>query len=85
MTQKIDYFFGLGSPWAYLGLDAFTALAKAHGAEIVPHLIPLIEENGGIYSRNRPPRAPRLLVHRPQTLGQSQGCGAGIFWQGGTF
>lgn len=55
MTQKIDYFFGLGSPWAYLGLDAFTALATTHGAAIVPHVIPLIEENGGIYSRNRPP------------------------------
>jgi 2-hydroxychromene-2-carboxylate isomerase len=57
MTQKIDYFFGIGSPWAYIGLEAFAALAKAHGAVIEPHAIPLIEENGGIYSRNRP--APR--------------------------
>lgn len=55
MTQKIDYFFGLGSPWAYVGLDAFEALARAQGAEIVPHVIGLIEENGGIYSKNRPP------------------------------
>lgn len=55
MTQKIDYFFGLGSPWAYIGLDAFTTLARAQGAEIVPHIVPLIEENGGISSRNRPP------------------------------
>ena len=55
MTQKtIEYFFGMGSPWAYLGLEAFTALAKAHAAQIVPHVIPLIEENGGIYSRDRP-------------------------------
>ncbi|MES2435975.1 MAG: DsbA family protein [Pseudomonadota bacterium] len=56
MAQKIDYFFGLGSPWAYLGLDAFTTIAAVHGAEIIPHVIPLIEENGGIYSRNRPPQ-----------------------------
>lgn len=55
MTQRIDYFFGLGSPWAYVGFDAFVALARAQGAEIVPHVIALIEENGGIYSRNRPP------------------------------
>lgn len=55
MTQRIDYFFGLGSPWAYIGLEPFVALARAQGAEIVPHAIPLIEENGGIYSRNRPP------------------------------
>lgn len=54
MTQKIDYFFGLGSPWAYLGLDAFEALARAQGAVIEPHVTGLIEENGGIYSRNRP-------------------------------
>lgn len=29
-------------------------LAKEQGATIRPHVIPLIEENGGIYSRNRP-------------------------------
>lgn len=54
MTQQIDYFFSLGSPWAYIGLDTFTELADAHGAHIVPHLVPLITENGGIYSRDRP-------------------------------
>lgn len=54
MTQKIDYFFGVGSPWAYLGLDPFVALAERFGAEIEPHVIPLIEENGGVYSRDRP-------------------------------
>jgi len=55
MTQRIDYFFGLGSPWAYVGFDAFVVLVRAQGAEVVPHVIGLIEENGGIYSRNRPP------------------------------
>lgn len=54
MTKTIDYFFGLGSPWAYIGLESFVALARAHGATIRPHVIPLIEANGGIYSRNRP-------------------------------
>lgn len=54
MTQQIDYFFSLGSPWAYVGLDSFTTLAEAHGAHIVPHLVPLIAENGGISSRDRP-------------------------------
>lgn len=55
MTHRIDYFFGLGSPWAYVGFDAFVAIARTHEAEIVPHVTGLIEENGGIYSRNRPP------------------------------
>lgn len=54
MTQRIDYFFNLGSPWAYLGLEPFLALTRSVGAEVEPHVIPLIEENGGIYSRNRP-------------------------------
>lgn len=54
MTQKIDYFFGLGSPWAYVGLEAFIKVAQAQGAAIEPHVIGLITENGGIYSRDRP-------------------------------
>jgi 2-hydroxychromene-2-carboxylate isomerase len=54
MTKTIDYFFGIGSPWSYIGLEPFTALAARHGATIRPHVISLIEENGGIYSRNRP-------------------------------
>ncbi|CUX61819.1 MULTISPECIES: 2-hydroxychromene-2-carboxylate isomerase [Agrobacterium tumefaciens complex] len=54
MTKTIDYFFSIGSPWAFIGLEPFAALAKEQGAAIRPHVIPLIEENGGIYSRNRP-------------------------------
>ncbi|NWJ27491.1 DsbA family protein [Rhizobium sp. RM] len=54
MTKTIDYFFSVGSPWAYIGLEAFAALAREQGATIRPHVIPLIEDNGGIYSRNRP-------------------------------
>ncbi|OLP57297.1 2-hydroxychromene-2-carboxylate isomerase [Rhizobium rhizosphaerae] len=54
MTKTIDYFFSIGSPWAFIGLEAFAALAARQGAAIRPHVIPLIEENGGIYSRNRP-------------------------------
>ncbi|OJY78611.1 MULTISPECIES: DsbA family protein [unclassified Rhizobium] len=54
MTKTIDYFFGIGSPWAYIGLDAFVEVAARSGAEIRPYLIPLIVENGAIYSRDRP-------------------------------
>jgi len=53
MTQ-IDYFFGLGSPWAYVGLEPFIDLTQRHRATVVPHVIGLIAENGGIYSRDRP-------------------------------
>ncbi len=54
MTKTIDYFFSIGSPCAFIGLEPFAVLAKEQGATIRPHVIPLIEENGGIYSRNRP-------------------------------
>ncbi len=54
MSKTIDYFFGVGSPWAFLGLEPFAALAKEHDAVIRPFVIPLIEDNGAIYSRNRP-------------------------------
>lgn len=54
MTKTIDYFFGVGSPWAFIGLESFAALASRHEAAIRPFVIPLIEDNGGIYSRNRP-------------------------------
>ncbi|WJR65055.1 DsbA family protein [Neorhizobium sp. CSC1952] len=54
MTKTIDYFFGIGSPWSYIGLAPFTELAFENGATIRPYVIPLIEDNGAIYSRNRP-------------------------------
>lgn len=54
MTKTIDYFFSIGSPWSYIGLDVFTDLALRNGIEIRPFLATVIEENGGIFSRNRP-------------------------------
>ncbi|WP_113177014.1 2-hydroxychromene-2-carboxylate isomerase [Rhizobium sp.] len=54
MTKTIDYFFGVGSPWAFIGLVPFAELAAKQNAVIKPYVIPLIEDNGGIYSRNRP-------------------------------
>lgn len=54
MTKSIDYFFSIGSPWSFIGLEAFAALARRHAAEITPYLATVVEENGGIFSRNRP-------------------------------
>lgn len=54
MTKTIDYFFGIGSPWAFIGLEPFGALAARFSVEIRPFIIPLVEENGAISSRNRP-------------------------------
>lgn len=54
MTKTVDYFFSIGSPWAYLGFDTFVDLAARNAIEIKPYLTTVIEENGGIFSRNRP-------------------------------
>lgn len=54
MTRVIDYFFSIGSPWSYIGFDTFIELAARSGAEITPYLTTVLEENGGIFSRNRP-------------------------------
>lgn len=54
MTKIVEYFFSVGSPWSYIGFDAFVDLAENNGVEIRPYLTTVVEENGGIFSRNRP-------------------------------
>lgn len=54
MTKTIEYFFSIGSPWSYIRFDAFVDLAEKNGVEIKPYLTTVVEENGGIFSRNRP-------------------------------
>ncbi|AOF92730.1 DsbA family protein [Sinorhizobium sp. RAC02] len=54
MTKTVDYFFSIGSPWSHLGFDTFVDLAARSGTRIRPYLTTVIEENGGIFSRNRP-------------------------------
>ncbi|MBX4904797.1 2-hydroxychromene-2-carboxylate isomerase [Rhizobium bangladeshense] len=54
MTKTVEYFFSIGSPWSYIGFDAFTELAAKNDVVITPFLTTVVEENGGIFSRNRP-------------------------------
>jgi len=54
VTKSIDYFFSIGSPWSFIGLETLAALARRHEAEITPYLATVVEENGGILSRNKP-------------------------------
>jgi 2-hydroxychromene-2-carboxylate isomerase len=54
MSKAVDYYFSISSPWAYLGLDRFKALAAEHDLTIEPYLITIIETNGAIPSKNRP-------------------------------
>jgi 2-hydroxychromene-2-carboxylate isomerase len=54
LTRTIDYFFSIGSPWSFIGLDTFIELVRKNGLEIRPYLTTVVEENGGILARNRP-------------------------------
>ncbi|MGG7538595.1 2-hydroxychromene-2-carboxylate isomerase [Rhizobium sp. 12,4] len=54
MTKTVEYFFSIGSPWSYIGFNAFTELAAQNDVLITPYLTTVVEENGGIFSRNRP-------------------------------
>lgn len=54
MSETILYFHSLSSPWAYLGAQRLYAIARKHGAEIIPKPIFVQEENGGIPLRSRP-------------------------------
>jgi 2-hydroxychromene-2-carboxylate isomerase len=58
MTRQIDYLFTLLSPWAYLGSDAFHAIAQKHGANIRYRPVMLGEvfsETGGLPLAKRHP------------------------------
>lgn len=47
-------FYGISSPWAYLGAERLAALADKHGARLVHRPIRVIQANGGIPLRTRP-------------------------------
>ncbi len=58
---EILVFYGISSPWAYLGTPQLWAIAKKHGARIVLRPIRVIEANGGIPLRTR--AQPRQDYH----------------------
>jgi 2-hydroxychromene-2-carboxylate isomerase len=69
MTRTIDYYFATMSPWSYLGHDRVVALAKAHGARLVPKPVNLgqvFPVSGGLPLAKRAPQrqAYRLVELR---------------------
>ncbi|KAJ4396233.1 hypothetical protein N0V93_000452 [Gnomoniopsis smithogilvyi] len=47
-------FYGISSPWAYLGAERLAGIAKKHNAKLVHRPIRVIQANGGIPLRTRP-------------------------------
>ena len=66
MTEIVDYYFATVSPYAYLGHDRFTAIAKKHGAMVAVKPINLGEVfpvSGGLpLSKRAPQRQAYRLV-----------------------
>lgn len=57
MPARIDYFFSLVSPYAYLGHAAFLAVASRHGAKVVPRPVKMLDvfrAAGGVPVGQRP-------------------------------
>lgn len=47
-------FYGVSSPWAYLGAERLVSIAKQRGVRLVHRPIRVIQANGGIPLRTRP-------------------------------
>lgn len=50
----LQAFYGISSPWAYLGAERMVAIARDASARLVLRPIRIIEANGGIPLRTRP-------------------------------
>lgn len=53
-SPKLEIFYGISSPWAYLGAPRAYAIAERHGVPAVLRPIRVIQANGGIPLRSRP-------------------------------
>jgi 2-hydroxychromene-2-carboxylate isomerase len=62
MTEVIEYFFSITSPWAYLGAERLIALAQRAQIPIKPVIITSIDENGWIPLKKKPPVRQRYVV-----------------------
>jgi 2-hydroxychromene-2-carboxylate isomerase len=54
MSARVDYYFSITSPWAYLGARRLTALCERAGVAIEPILIATISQNGWVPMGEKP-------------------------------
>ena len=63
MTVTVDHYFSMVSPWAYIGHDAFHAMAARHGVKVRQRPVQLpqvFEETGGLPLGKRHPARQAL-------------------------
>jgi len=69
MTAHVDYYFGLTSPWSYLGHDRIAAIVDKTGATLTPFEVSFREtifgKTGGVPVHKR---APQRQAYRLQEL-----------------
>lgn len=76
MSRKIDYYFSLSSPWAYLGHSPFMDIAKRHGVEVnykPVFLGRVFAETGGLPLAQRHPVRQRYRLVELQRWRERRG------------
>jgi 2-hydroxychromene-2-carboxylate isomerase len=76
MSRKIDYYFSLISPWAYIGHSLFMDIAKRHGVEInykPVFLGRMFAETGGLPLNKRHPARQRYRMVELQRWREKRG------------
>jgi 2-hydroxychromene-2-carboxylate isomerase len=76
MTRKIDYYFSVASPWAFLGHTPFMAIAEGHKLNInfKPVLLgPIFDQTGGLPLPKRHPVRQRYRLVEMQRWREKRG------------
>ena len=76
MSQKIDYYFSMHSPWAYIGHVPFMGLVRRHDVEVTYKPISLSDvfaETGGLPVTKRHPARLRYRILELQRWREKRG------------
>ncbi len=76
MTEQIDYYFTIISPWAYIGHAPFMAIVKRHGLRVRPKPVPIgqvFAETGGLPLGRRAPARQRYRILELQRWREKRG------------
>ncbi|MGB3271556.1 MAG: 2-hydroxychromene-2-carboxylate isomerase [Xanthobacteraceae bacterium] len=76
MPRRIDYYFSLQSPWAYIGHALFRDVVARHGAEVACKpvlLVDLFAETGGLPLKRRHPVRQRYRLVELQRWREKRG------------
>ncbi|MBN8955168.1 MAG: 2-hydroxychromene-2-carboxylate isomerase [Rhizobiales bacterium] len=76
MTEQIDYYFTIVSPWAYIGHAPFMAIVKRHGLRARAKPVPIgqvFSETGGLPLGKRAPARQRYRILELQRWREKRG------------